>query len=309
MRAIVTEDFGSTPIEADLPAPDAGPGEIRIKVRASSLNGFDLAMARGYLRGLMDHRFPAILGRDVAGTVDQTGDGVTAFAPGDEVFGVILTQPLHHGGFCEYVVVPAGHSITRIPPGIDHLRAGALGLAGSAAVAALAALRLTAGDLILISGATGGVGAMAIQLAAASEATVIATAASAAETEHVRRLGAAHVVDHTGDLLTQVRDIALADVEAVLHLAGDPAALAGLLTPGGRFASLLNVVPDPMPGRSITATSVIADPRPAVLDRLAADVAAGRLTIPVQRTYSLDGVPKAFEDFAAGTLGKLAVTI
>jgi len=150
---------------------------------------------------------------------------------------------------------------------------------------------------------------MAIQLAVASEATVIATAASGAETDHVRRLGAAHVVDHTGDLLAQVRDIAPAGVEAVLHLAGDPATLASLLVPGGRFATLLNAVPDPMPGRSITAASVIADPHPAVLDRLAADVAAGRLTIPEQRTYSLDGVSKAFEDFAAGTLGKLAVRI
>src|SRR5439155_6220401 len=75
MRAVVTENYGSPPVVAELETPTAGPGEVRVKVRASSPNGFDIALAHGYLKGLMEHRFPVVLGRDFAGTVDQVGEG------------------------------------------------------------------------------------------------------------------------------------------------------------------------------------------------------------------------------------------
>ncbi|NUT33138.1 MAG: NADP-dependent oxidoreductase [Hamadaea sp.] len=309
MRAIVTEDFGAPPQLAELDRPEAGPGEVRVRVLASSLNGFDLAMAAGYLRAFMEHSFPAVLGRDFAGVVDQIGDGVTAYAPGDEVFGVILTQPLRHGGFAEHLVVPEGHTFTRVPAGLSPSRAGILGLAGSAAVTAVDRLALRSGEQVLISGATGGVGAVAMQLAVAAGVSVVATAAPGAESEHVRALGAAAVVDRTGDLTAQVRALAPEGVDAVLHLAGDPAVLADLVAPGGRLASLLIVDPEEFAGRPIAVHQVVADPRPDVLDRLAADVLGGALRMPVQHTYALDEVPKAFGDFAAGTLGKLAVRI
>src|SRR5690349_8612338 len=126
MRAVVTTDYGSPAAVAELPTPIPGPGEIRVRVCASSLNGFDLAMANGYLRGLMEHEFPAVLGRDFAGTVDAVGDGVSAFAVGDDVFGVVITQPLRAGGFAEYVVIPEDHNVALIPAGLDHAVAGAL---------------------------------------------------------------------------------------------------------------------------------------------------------------------------------------
>src|SRR5215510_14677953 len=113
MRAVVTEDYGSGPTLSDVSRPEPGPGEIRVKVLCSSLNGFDIAMAAGYLKGLMEHRFPAVLGRDFAGTVDEVGAGVTAFAPGDDVFGVVLTQPLTAGAFADYVVMPEDHNVAR----------------------------------------------------------------------------------------------------------------------------------------------------------------------------------------------------
>lgn len=309
MRAIVTEDFGAPPLLAEIDPPTAGAGEVRVRVHASSLNGFDLAMAAGYLGAFMEHRFPAVLGRDFAGVVDQVGDGVTAYAPGDEVFGVILTQPLRHGGFAEHLIVPEQHSFTRVPTGLDLARAGVLGLAGSAAVTALDRLALSPGERLLICGATGGVGAVALQRAVAAGVTVVATAASGAETDHVRALGATETVDRLGDIATQVAAIAPEGVDAVLHLAGDPAALADLVAPGGRLATLLVVNAEEFAGRPITVHQVVADPRPEVLDRLAGDVLSGGLRLPVQRTYALDAVPKAFEDFAAGTLGKLAVRI
>jgi NADPH:quinone reductase-like Zn-dependent oxidoreductase len=307
MRAIVTTDFGSPAELADTDVPNPGPGEIRIRVRASSLNGFDNAMVHGYLGQFMEHRFPATLGRDFAGTVDEVGDGVTAFAPGDQVFGVVLTQPLHAGGFAEYLVIPEDHNVAAIPTGLDISTAGALGLAGSAALACIEAIAPADGDTVVVCGATGGVGAIVCQLAAAAGATVIATARAGAEHEFVRAHGATHVVDYSGDIAGQVRAIAPGGVDAVVHLAGDPVLLASLIKSGGRFTTLLNA--DPAPDRGIVSRPTVATPHRAVLEGLARDVVAGRIRIPVQRTYALTEVPRAFADFAAGTLGKLAIAI
>jgi NADPH:quinone reductase-like Zn-dependent oxidoreductase len=309
MRAIITADYGSPAELAEIDTPSPGPGEIRVKVRASSLNGFDIAMAAGYLRGMMEQASPAGLGRDFAGTVDAVGDGVTAFAPGDDVFGVVLTQPLQAGGLAEYLVIPEDHNVAPIPAGLDHATAGVLGLAGAAATACVDTIAPGASETVLISGATGGVGAIATQLAVARGATVIATAKPGPETAYVTAQGARHVVDYTGDVAAQVRAIAPDGVDAVVHLAGDPTALADLLRDGGRFVTLLNGDAGQAPERGVVATATFATPHRGVLEALAADVVAGRITVPVQRTYALADVPQAFGDFMAGTIGKLAVRI
>jgi NADPH:quinone reductase-like Zn-dependent oxidoreductase len=305
MRAVVIAEQGSSPELIELPTPEPAAGEVLVRVEASSLNGFDTAVAAGYLTGMMEHRYPVVLGKDFAGTVEAVGDGVTRFAVGDRVFGVVTKPFLGDGGFAEFVVVGDQLGTAAIPEGLDTATAGVLGLAGTAAVDALDAAAPQAGETVLISGATGGVGAIAIQYAAAAGARVIATAQPGAETDLVRGLGATDVVDHTGDLAAQVRELAPAGVDVVLHLAGDGAVLAGLLAEKGRLASTLGLGPDQHPA----ATAVMATPAPATLDRLAADAAAGNLTVPVGRTYPLAEVPAAFGDFARGTLGKLAVTL
>jgi NADPH:quinone reductase-like Zn-dependent oxidoreductase len=305
MRVVVLAEQGAQPALTELPVPQPGAGEVLVRVRASSVNGFDTAVAAGYLTGMMEHRYPVVLGKDFAGTVAAVGAGVTRFAVGDAVFGVVTKPFLGDGGFGEYVTVTDQIGITALPENVDMAVAGVVGLAGTAAVDALAVLAPQAGETVLISGATGGVGAIAIQYAAAAGARVIATARPGAEAEFVRGLGAAHVADRTGDLPAQVRAISPEGVEAVLHLAGDGAALAALLTDKGRLASTLGLGAEQHPA----ATSVMAVPTAATLDRLAADLAAGRLTVPVARSYPLAEVPAAFGDFAGGTLGKIAVTI
>jgi NADPH:quinone reductase-like Zn-dependent oxidoreductase len=309
MRAVATTDFGRPPTIIEVATPTPRSHEIRVEVHASSLNGFDLAVANGYLNGLMDHRFPVTLGRDFAGLVDRVGADVTRFQVGDEVFGVVLTQPLHAGGFADHLVVPEDHNVAHVPAGLDLALAGRLGLAGAAAVASIDAVDPQGGETVLVSGATGGVGALTMQMCAARGVTVIATAADATEDDHVRRLGAAHTVDYRGDLAAAVRAIAPAGVDAVLHFAGDAAALAGLVTRGGRLASLLIAGVDGIGDGDVTAHAVVANPEAAVLEKLAARAAAGQLILPVQRTYPLEDVPRAFADFAAGTLGKLAVRV
>src|SRR5215831_17575550 len=131
MRAVVTADYGSAPALVELAEPVPGPGQVRVRMRASSVNGLDNAIAQGWVRGLMEHAFPVVLGRDFAGTVDAIGEDVTDVSLGDDVFGVVLTQPLAAGAFADFLVLPADHNLAHIPAGLDHTSAGVLGLAGS----------------------------------------------------------------------------------------------------------------------------------------------------------------------------------
>ncbi|HEY6593957.1 MAG TPA: alcohol dehydrogenase catalytic domain-containing protein, partial [Asanoa sp.] len=214
MRAVVTTTYGSAPTVTELDTPTPGPHEVRIEVRASSMNGLDVALASGYLKGLMEHRFPVVLGRDFAGVVDRVGHDVSRFRVGDDVFGVVLTQPLHAGAFADYLVVPQDHNIAAIPAGLDIATAGVLGLAGGRGD-----LPSARRDRAGIRGDRWG-GCPRGADVCGERSQVIATAAGAEQT-HVRRLGAAHTVDYTDDLAPQVRAIAPDGVHAALHFAGD----------------------------------------------------------------------------------------
>ncbi|WP_370666202.1 NADP-dependent oxidoreductase [Streptomyces sp. IBSBF 2507] len=294
--------------EAETPRPEAG--EVLVKVAVSSVNGFDLSVLGGHLQGMMEHRFPLVVGMDFAGTVEALGEGVDGFAVGDAVFGVAMKPYLGGGALAEYVAVNAGYGVTHVPEGLDVKDAGALGLAGTAALNSVDAVSPDKGETVLISGATGGVGALAVQLAAARGARVIATARPGEEADFVRSLTEADVavVDFTGDLVAQVRALAPGGVDAVLHLAGDGTALAGLLRPGGRLASTLGLTQDAVEGVDVTVHSIMADPNPGTLSALADQAATGALRIPVNATFPLERAAEAFDAFRAGTFGKITVT-
>lgn len=305
MRGVAIEAFGAQARVLELSLPDPMPGEVLVKVGNASVNGFDLAVVAGMLQGAMEHRFPVVLGKDFAGTVAAVGGDVTRLVVGDIVFGVVMKPYLGDGSFAEYVTVPEQYGIERLPDRLDSTTAGALGLVGSAALAAIDAVALRDGETVLVSGATGGVGALVVQYARRGGATVVATVRPGKETDFVCDLGASHVVDYTGDLTSQVRAIAADGLAAVVHLAGDPAGLIDLLAPGGRIASTVGYGSDQNPA----AVAVMANPDAATLSRLADDVLAGRVRVPVGRTFQLSEVPTALGAFTAGTLGKFAVTI
>jgi NADPH:quinone reductase-like Zn-dependent oxidoreductase len=305
MRAVAINDYGARPAVVDLPVPEPGPGEVLVRVRASSVNGFDVAVAAGAYRGKLEHKFPVVLGKDFAGTVEGVGEGVSRFHLGEAVFGVVVKQGLGGGSFAEYLCVGEYPATALVPDGLDLEGAGALGLAGATAVAAVEVVAVQAGEVVLISGATGGVGAFAVQLATALGAHVIATATPGAGSQFVRSLGAEHVVDHTSDLSAQVRALAPGGVSAVLHFAGDGTQLYGLLAPEGRLASTLGVGSDQHPA----ANAIMTNPDAATLEYLADEVVAGRLQVPIDHNYQLGEVPEALSEFALGTLGKLAVTV
>jgi NADPH:quinone reductase-like Zn-dependent oxidoreductase len=305
MRAIAVAEQGSAPALLQLSEPVPAEGEILVKVAASSLNGFDVAVASGYLVGMMDHVYPVVIGKDFAGTVEALGEGVAGLALGDPVFGVLMKPVLGDGTLAELATVTAGFGVAKIPVNVDAAAAGALGLAGAAAIGVLDALQLTKGQTVLVVGATGGVGSILTQYAAAAGARVIATAKRGAESDFVRQHGATDVVDPQGDLVAQVTALAPTGVDAVAHLAADANALLPLLAPQGRLASTLGFGADQHPA----ATAIMASPDAGTLGRLAADVASGVLQVPITRTLTLDEVPDAIDSFPAGTLGKYSVVI
>ena len=161
---------------------------------------------------------------------------------------------------------------------------------------------------MLVSGATGGVGSIAVQLARQAGATVIGTARPGEEEQYVRGLGATHTVDWSGDLSAAVKAIAPDGVDKALHSAGDAATIAQLVRPGGTVASTLGATPDALDRDDITLAGIIAAATADKLAHLLSLVAADKLRVNVETVIPLERAPEAFAVFADGTLGKVLIT-
>jgi NADPH:quinone reductase-like Zn-dependent oxidoreductase len=308
MRAFVLTEFGAAPQLADLDVPEPAEGEVRIRVHAASVNGFDLSVAAGYLRDLMEHRFPVVLGKDFAGVVDALGPGVSGYQVGDRVFGVVTKPYLGDGSFAEYVTVPTEVGLAKLPDDVDFVAGAALGLSGAAGLSAVDAAELKPGQSVLVVGATGGVGNQAVQLATKAGARIVATAASDEEKALVTGLGADTTVDHRGDVVEAVRQVHPDGVDVVFHFAGDPAELLTTVRPGGRFVSTI-VQPQQLPTEDATVIGIYTIPDAAMLDRLAAYAVEGTTRLMIQYAFSLNEAADAFASFTRGTLGKVVITI
>jgi NADPH:quinone reductase-like Zn-dependent oxidoreductase len=309
MRALVLNEFHSTPTVQDIELPEPGDGEVRVRVHAAALNGFDLGEVHGAFTDWFEHRFPLVLGKDFAGTVDAVGPGVSDFTEGDRVFGVVTKPYLGDGSFADFVTVSTDIGLARLPESVGFLRGAALGLAGAAALACLDAAEPAPGRTILVAGATGGVGNQVVQLASRAGAHVIATGSSDAERELVSRLGAAEVADYCVDLTSAVLGAHPDGLDVVVHLAGDPGPLVGVLRDGGVLISTLVFTTDGFPTVPDVFVPIAANPTAEVLGRLAENEARGVSLVTIQRTYSLDDAPTALGHFAAGTLGKLVLEV
>jgi NADPH2:quinone reductase len=311
MRAVTLSGFDAPPaLRDDLPAPTPAANEVLVRVHASSVNPVDGAIVAGMLRDMVEHEFPVVLGRDYAGVVEQVGSGVRRYAPGDDVYGFLTyaNPTVHDGTWAERIVVPEDTSIARKPEGVDVAAAGAAPLAGISALTAVDALDCSDGDIVLVVGATGGVGSFAVQLAAHAGATVIAPA-HPEDDAYLRSLGVAEMLDRNADLTAAVRERHPDGVDALLDVVSyTPDALdayAVALKPGGRAASPNSAAGDG-PGR----TNVMASPTPENLERLAQLLAAGTLRVPIQDTYRLDHAGEALQALGTThTQGKLAIQI
>lgn len=304
MRAVALSGFDVQPALTELAIPEPAAGEVRVRVRAASVNGFDLFVGSGMAKEMMEHRFPVVLGKDFAGEVDAVGPGVHGYAVGDRVFGVVTKPYLGDGSFAEYVTVPVAIGIATLPADIPFTDGAALGVAGATAHAVIDSAAPKADETVLVIGATGGVGTQVVQLAAATGARVIATAHSDAGREHVVRLGAQGTVNHHGDLAAEMSEAAPEGVDVVVHLAGDPGTAIEFARSGGRFVSTMLMSADQLPSETVAVTAIYAQPTAEVLER----IAAGDTSLSIQQVYPLDQAQDAFDAFATGTLGKLVIT-
>jgi NADPH:quinone reductase len=309
MRAITVDSHETAPaLREDLPAPTPADNEVLVRVHASSVNPVDNGIAAGMLAGMgVEHQYPVTLGRDYAGVVEQVGAAVSGYQPGDHVFGFVLhaNPAVKDGAWAELITVTEELSIGPAPDGVDLAVAGAAPLAGITAVTAIDALDLSDGDVLLVAGATGGVGSLAVQLAAKAGATVIAPALPEDE-EFLHDLGVSKIVPRDGDIPALVRELAPDGVDALLDLVNyAPGSYDAALKEGARVASSTGAAGDG-PGRA----NLMATPTAENLQRLGALLADGTLRIPVAATYQLAQAPDALAALAGQhTQGKLALQV
>lgn len=314
MRAIALEDGDRPATLIELPKPTVGDHDVLVAIRAASVNGFDVYQANRYLVGMMEHRFPTVVGRDFAGVVEAVGGSQTQFAVGDEVLGFVpSTPPLKDGSFAEFVSGGQELILARKPAEIDFPVAAALPLAGSAALDLIEAIESTAGDIVLVVGATGGVGSFVVQLARRHGLTIIATAL-ADEASFVRQLGADETIDYSSESVGDaVRSRHPNGVDSIIDLVDRTEALtelASVVRRGGHVASLLGAADDvPLTELGLIGHNVNAAPTADKLRQLAELAASGSLRVPIQGVYSIDRAGEAFTAFQHGTRGKLIIRV
>ena len=271
----------------ELPAPQAGPGQVRVRVRAAGVQPIDAAVRAGWTLPGVTGDLPRIPGNEFAGVVDQVGEGVTGVAPGAEVLGFSVLNC-----YAEYVVVGAG-DVTAKPAGLPWEVAGGLTAGVQTAEIAIDALGVREGETLLVHAAAGSVGTAAVQIARMRGATVIGTAREENH-DYLRTLGAIPVAYGEG-LADRVRALGTVDaaldgagghaLEVSLELVKDPARVLTLVE-HGRAAEL---------GVQVTRGTRTAER----LARYAALCAAGELIFPVRRTYGLEEAAQAHREIEA----------
>jgi NADPH:quinone reductase-like Zn-dependent oxidoreductase len=309
MRAITLDGPDTAPaLREDLPEPTPADDEVLVRVHASSVNPVDNSIAAGLLAQMgVQYEYPVILGRDYAGVVEQVGSAVSGYKPGDQVFGFLLhaNPTARAGAWAELITVTEDLSLAPAPDGVDLAVAGAAPLAGITAMTAVDAVDLSEGDVLLVAGATGGVGSLAVQLAASAGARILAPALPEDE-QFLRELGVSDVLPRDGDIGELVRDLVPDGVDALLDLINyAPGSYDAALKPDARVAS-----PTGAAGEGPGRTNVMSAPTAENLQRLGALLADNTLRIPLRATYPLAQAPEALAALAAQhTQGKLAIQV
>lgn len=284
------------------PLPEPGPGEVRVRIAAAGLNPVDWKVATSHeMARLFDVDLPGGYGNDLAGVVDTIGEGVTRLAPGDRVFG-----SARGAAVAEAAVVPTS-ALSPAPAELSLVHAATLPIAARTAAAAIDALALGPEDTVLLGGAAGGVGVLAVQLARRTGATVVATAS---ERNHdlLRELGAIPVTYGEG-LPERVRAATERPITAASDLQGvETAEAAVALGVDPARITAISASPDDLPAGVQRRGGVDADP--GALERISELVAAGDLRVEIEQTYPLEETAAAVDRLREGHVrGKLVVVI
>lgn len=301
-RTVQFSEYGGTEVlrVVDEPAPDAGPGQVRIAVRAAGVNPIDSKIMQGFMQEMMPLDLPAGLGSDVAGVVDQVGTGVTAFQVGDEVMGSSLSPAIS-----EYALADSANLIAK-PAEVGWDVAGSVAGAGGTAWTVLNRLQVHEGETLLIHAAAGGVGTFAVQLAVARGVRVIGTAGEH-NFDYLKSIGA-EPVSYGDGLLDRVRAIAPDGVDAVVDASGRGEIPVSIELAGGPERVLTLVAFDAAETGIQIFAGGTGDDRGPALREIVSLIAKGSLTVPIWRAFPLDETAAALEASSAGHLrGKIVV--
>ncbi len=307
MRAAAFDRYGGPEVlhVETLPVPRPGPKQALIRLHAAGIGVWDPSVRAGEIE-LGRSRFPRVIGNDGAGEVVAVGGDVRRFHAGDRVY----AYSFDGGFYAEYVALDED-AIAPIPEGLSAEEAGALGADGVTALRGLDdQLHLAAGQALMVYGASGGIGHLAVQLAKRMGARVLAVASGKDGVELVRELGADAAVDgKRDDVPRAARDFAPAGLDAALvlvHGEGLDAAL-GAMRKGGRVAHPNGVEPAPRAPEGVTLLAYDGEPSPDAFERLNRLIAAGPFHVELGRVYPLDDAARAHRELGKHHLGKVAL--
>ncbi|MFE9775421.1 NADP-dependent oxidoreductase [Streptomyces sp. NPDC005931] len=307
MKAISYSQYGGPEVLGlgEVRDPKVGPDSVLVKVRAAAVNPVDWKAREGYLDPAFDAVFPVIPGWDLSGVVVRPGPAVPEFAEGDEVIGYVREDFLSRGTLAEYVAAPV-RALAPKPRNLSFEEAAGLPLVGLTALQVLSGvLEVRRGETVLVHAAAGGVGSIAVQLAAHLGARVIGTA-SERNHDFVRGLGG-EPVSYGEGLAERVRGLAPEGVAAVFDTVGGDAltASANLLAPEGRLASIVDPEVVGYGGRYW-----FVRPDPNDLRRLSELAEQGVVGVHVSETFPLERAAEAHRRSQEGrTRGKIVVTV
>jgi NADPH:quinone reductase-like Zn-dependent oxidoreductase len=300
MKAVVLTGYGDVEkLELrELPAPRVGPGELSVRVSGASINPIDWKIRRGELRGAMPIELPVILGRDAAGEVIEVGPGARGFPIGARVMGHV------QAAYAERVVASA-ESWAIVPPALDLTDAAAIPLAGLTGSQLIDAIDPSAGQTVLVTGATGSVGRVAV-FAARSRGARIWAGVRRSHEQDAAQLGVDHVVALDDD-----RELdALPPLDAIADTVGGDTMqkLLPRVRRGGTIGSVLGKPPG-AEKRGLVVRAIFAHPDPVRLAELGRAVAEHRLVIPISRRFPLAQVRAAHQFAEHGASGKVILVV
>jgi len=313
MNAVVIDHFGGVnALEPRMrPVPKVGPNEVLIHIESAGVGAWDPFEREGGFAGMMGTRpkFPYVLGTDGAGTVEAVGAKVKRFKKGDRVYAMALANP--KGGFyAEYAAVDQD-TVSRIPGDLTTEQAGVLPVDAMTALRGLDdTLRLKKGESLMVFGASGGIGHLAVQLAKRMGARVLAVASGADGVKLVKKLGADAVVDgHKEDVAAVARKFAPEGLDAALLTAGGQIAQKALraVRKGGRVAYPNGVQPEPKAPAGVSIRAYDGMPDPEAIKKLNRLIESGPFIVHVDRTFPLNKAADAHRALDSHFLGKLAL--
>jgi NADPH:quinone reductase-like Zn-dependent oxidoreductase len=313
MRAVALDRFGG--VEAmtvqTLAIPEVEPDEVLIQIESAGVGVWDpYEREGGFVEAFgIEAKFPYVLGSDGAGTVVAVGANVTRFKQGDRVYEFSILNP-KGGSYSDYVVVQADR-VSHIPGNLTTEQAGAMPIDAMTALRGLDdTLDLKPGESVMIFGASGGIGHLAVQLAKRMGARVLAVASGDDGVALARRLGADAVVDgHIDNVAAAALRFAPGGLDAALLTTGGEAAEEALtaVRPGGRVAYPNGVEPEPQPRPELTIRSYDGTPDPQAIEKLNRLIESGPFVVHIARTFPLERVAEAHRTLGAHFLGKLAL--